>query len=263
VICDYVNSNLFKIPCSLFKTHHSNKLDSLQTILALIFLAGIIGLIWTTFVYPRDVTRGVFVETPKFFLGGVLSRIRDLILIPFWLLMILVDFIFKTEWAGRVIQKVSFAEKSKEKRYLNIQNFKRSVLIQGMNIEDVEREIKEAADTIGELDITEYTLKPYGPALLLELPNVGLYGFGFIVQWLEDKTTLPVYGLAKSPQYGFVFYQSEEANELHGITSDGQKFTMSMTVDLDEVAAFTLNPDLELRKDFSYWSADSTNTLAT
>lgn len=236
-------------------------MDSLQTILALVFLAGIIGLIWTTWLFPRDVSRGV-TQTPGFVLRGVLFKIRDLVLIPFWLILVPLDYIFKKDWAGRVIQRVSFAENSKEKRYLNIHEFKRTVLIQGMTLEQADDEIKELAETVQEFDMTEYSLKAYGPALLLELPNVGLYGFGMAVQWLDGKSNMPIYGLAKSPKYGFVFYQSDEANELHGITSDGQKFTMSMTDDLDEVAALTLNPELELREDFTYSEADSISTSA-
>lgn len=203
------------------------------------------------------------VETPGWFLRSVLLRFQDLILIPIWLVLLLLDVIFKTEWAERVRQKISFAEKSKEKLYVNIQNFRRSVLIQGLTMEEAEHEIKQAAETMDELDITEYTLKPYGPALLLELPNVSLCGFGLLVQWLDDKTSLPVYGFGKGPQFGFVFYQSDEVNDLHGITSDGQKFSLNLTEDLNKVSALTLNPKLELREDFSYWSADSTNTLAT
>ena len=189
-------------------------------------------------------------------------RVRDVILIPIWLILLLMDFIFKRDWAGRVIQRVSFAESSKEKRYLDIQNFKRSVLIQGMSWEEVTHEIHQLAEIDKRVDISEYSLKPYDHALLLELPNISLYCFGLIVQRLDNKSTLSVYGLAKSPQYGFVFYPKEESKELHGITSDRQKFTMSLTEGMDEITALTLNQDLELREDFSYSSADSINNLA-
>ena len=234
---------------------------SLQTILAFIFIAGIIGLIWTIFVYPKDVARGVFVETPKAFLGRI-GFIIGIILIPFWILGLLLDLIFGSDWAERIWQKISFTEKSKEKRYLNILDFKRTVMIQGMTVEQADNEIKELAETVREFDMTEYTLKPYGNALLLELPNVGLYGFALAVQWLDGKSKMPIYGLTKGPRYGFVFYQSDEVNELHGITSDGAKFTLDLTEDLDKLSALILNSEINLRPDFSYSSTDSMSTSA-
>jgi hypothetical protein len=233
-------------------------LSSLQTILALLFLAGIIGLIWTTIAYPKDVARGVFIDTPKAIFHATIGRLIDLIIIPFWLALILFDIAFKKDCASRLRQKISFSEKSKEKRYLNIHEFKRMIMIQGMTLEQVDYEIQELAETIKEFDMTEYALKPYGHAVLLELPNVGLYGFGLAVQWLDGKSIMPIYGLAKSRKYGFVFYQSDEVNELHGITSDGEKFTLELTNDLDKDAALILNPEVDLRPDFNYSSADAT-----
>ena len=206
--------------------------------------------------------RGIFIEIPKAFYHGRNGWIIDILLIPFWLISVIIDFVFKIDLAGRIRQKISFAEKSKEKRYLNILDFKRTIMIQGMTLQQVEYEIKDLAETVREFDMTEYTLKPYGNALLLELPNVGLYGFALAVQWLDGKSNMPVYGLAKGKKYGFVFYQSEEVNELHGITSDGAKFTLDVTEDLDKLSALILNPEINLRPDFSYSSTDSMSTSA-
>jgi len=226
-------------------------MKTIEIVVTVLFLIGGIALIATVIKYPKDVAKGVFIETPKAFLYGIGNRLW-FILIPIWGPLWLLDAYFKWNIFERL--QMSFDSDYKyrgTKRKINFVNFKRFILTNEIDKNKIAASIQEASETIRELDISEHRINQSNGYSLIELPNAGFYGFNFLIQWLtEELKGTEVYGYASNNRTDFFLYQDPlTTNNLIGRTNKGKRFSVSMYDDLDKENALRMNERIKVDKE--------------
>jgi len=221
-------------------------------IFSAIFILGGIALVITLIKYPRDIAKGLF---------GVLllpfNAIWDHITFIFFPISLLITFLddrFKWGFISKLTNTFQNSDyKTSSKEVINFQKFNKYLFINSTEEKTIINELKNASDSCNEVNILDFIISPTNKYTIIELPNLGFYGFNFLVMWLkENLMSFEVFGYASSESLEFfVYLDTAMENNLLGLTNKNKKFWINMYDDLDNQQFLRMNDTLPINKNLT------------
>jgi len=219
----------------------------MEIFVSTIIIIGILALIATVIQYPKDVGNGVlgFLFWPFGRLFGLIS----LILLPIGLVILYVEDKLGKKFFTKYINKFSGQKvyKTTSRKPVNFPKFKKYIVVNSTDAE-LTNQIHEANKTCQEVDIRGMNIWRTENYSVVELPNIGFFGYNLLIQWLTNELkSNEVYGFSANGRTRFLTQNDPNGdNNMKGLTNTGKTFWLDMYEDLDQKQFLRLNNDIEL-----------------
>lgn len=219
----------------------------MEIFVSTIIILGILALLATVIKYPKDVGNGVlgFLFWPFERLFGWIT----LILLPIGLLILYVEDKLGKKFFTKYVNKFSGQKvyKTTSRKPVNFLKFKKYIVVNSTNAE-LTNQIDEANETCQEVDISGMNIWRTENYSVIELPNIGFFGYNLLIQWLTNELkSNEVYGFSSNGQTSFLTQNDPNGdNNMKGLTNIGKTFWLDMYEDLDQKHFLRLNNEIEL-----------------